>query len=41
MSCGKSSRVGRRGVESFRTTGTSDTEAKAELRERLLEREFY
>ena len=33
--------VGRLGVEVFRTTGTSDTEAKTELRERLLEREFY
>jgi len=33
--------VGRLGVESFRTTRASDTEAKAELRERLLEREFY
>ena len=33
--------VGRLGVEVFRTTGTSDTEAKTELQERLLEREFY
>lgn len=33
--------VGRLGAELLRTTGTSDTAAKAELRERLLEREFY
>lgn len=33
--------VGRIGVEIYRATGTADPAARAELRERLLEREFF
>jgi len=33
--------VGRTGLELFRTTGTADSDAIAELQERLLECEFY